>query len=232
MRFSLFFLLNLVLVGHAAAQARPDVNSVFGGYLTLPLEVPFVDTRSLNERLGAAGLPACRLPAVVPGIGFHLQLGRTVLVFSFNKGTREPDSDTAALAVEYRATTFGVGYDVLRRPEQSLFPYIGFKGSGVSYLFDEKARNPTTFGNYLQTPLNHKEITNSRGHLDLGLGASYQQFWLISLRAGVLVPLEAVRWNINNNKLSLSDSPGISYGGYVVLAIGLGNNSGAQQVKK
>lgn len=94
-------------------------------------------------------------------------------------------------AVEYRATTVGVRHDVLRRSEQS--PYLGFKASGINYLFNDKAHIPTTFGNYLQTPLNIKGLTNSGARLDLGLGASYHKFLLISLRAGVLVQLEAVR---------------------------------------
>jgi hypothetical protein len=219
-RFCVSLLLVLALGHRAAAQAQ---TKALGAYLTVPIEFPLIDTGALNAQLAAAGLPACRYPVAAPGIGLQFQGGRFIMLFSFNKYTRQPDADTVALAVEYRATTLGVGYDLLPRPDVALYPYLGFKGSGINYLYNEKTPTATTFGNYLHTPLNHKEITNSRAHLDLGAGFSYQSFVMLNLRAGVLLPLEAARWNVNNNKLSLSDSPAVRYPGYITLTIGLGS---------
>ena len=99
---------------------------------------------------------------------------------------------------------------------------MGFKGCGTNYLYNEKVSDTGSFNNYFQTSLDHKEITNSVAHLDLGLGFSHQWFYMINLRAGVLCPLERPRWNINNNKVALIDDPGIRYQGYITLSLGLG----------
>lgn len=46
---------------------------------------------------------------------------------------------------------------------------------------------------------------------------------LVNFRFGYLVPLEKVRWNIDNNQTTLTNSPTINYNYYFTLILGLGN---------
>lgn len=77
--------------------------------------------------------------------------------------------------------------------------------------------------NYLQTDLKYKEITNSRAHLDIGVGISHQWFYLINFRIGYLLPIEQIRWKMNNNQTNLTNASKINYNYYFTLTIGFGN---------
>ena len=109
----------------AFAQRDSAKNDVFGAFVTFPIEVPFIDNAELNERLIAAGYPECRYPSAALGIGVQFHVRNLMVIFSYNKTTRRPKSDNEALEVEYRATTFGLGYDVLRSPFFLALPLCG-----------------------------------------------------------------------------------------------------------
>jgi hypothetical protein len=210
---------------------RPDTSEdhTYGYFFTLPLEFPIVENHDLDNALTAAGYPKCTLPVVTPGFGLQVQLYQFIGTLSYNRSTSRPKSDSVALAISYRAISIGVGYDVLRHPYYSLFPYLGFKFCKTSYRYNEKVTDTPTLSNYLQTNLDYKELTNSPAHLDLGLGASYQTLYLIGLRAGILLPMGKAQWYINNNKVAIGDSPGFRYQGYVALTVGLGESTSSRR---
>ena len=197
-------------------------NNVFGGFIIFPIEFPILNNEAINNELVGLGFPKCDYPTANFGIGIQLYMNRWITTFSFNKTTKKNDSDTYVTEIEYRSTSFNIGYDLTKNFQYSFYPFIGFKGCGLNYLYREKISNGTSFDNYFNTTLGYKEITNSRANLDLGFGASYQWFFLINFRAGYLIPLEKVRWNINNNQDELTNSPTLSYNYYFTLTIGLG----------
>lgn len=115
---------------------------------------------------------------------------------------------------------------MLRSYHYALYPCIGFKSCATGYRYNQELPNSSiTFTNYLQTPLEHKEFSNSLPHLDLGLGFSVQSTYLLGLRFGFLVPLDDDRWRINASKAALDDSPGIRYPCYFSLTLGVGGIS-------
>ena len=211
------------LIDKTHAQTDTTKNNVLGAFLIVPIEFPIIDTKGINEQLAANGFPSANYSKANSGIGFQLYTNRFITTFSFNKTTKKDDYDSYLTEVEYRSTSLNVGYSLTKSKWFSVYPYVGFKGSGLNYRYREKEPNPTTLGNYLQTNLNYKEITNSRGHLDLGIGISHQWFYLVNFRFGYLVPLEKVRWNIDNNQTTLTNSPTINYNYYFTLTLGLGN---------
>jgi hypothetical protein len=71
--------------------------------------------------------------------------------------------------------------------------------------------------------MEQKEISNSRAHLDVGIGFSHQLFYLLNIRFGYLMPLNKSRWKIDNNKVNLENSPGVRYRSYISITLGLGN---------
>jgi hypothetical protein len=231
-RLSLLFALTFGFFVTGAAQTDTTKNNVFGGFLILPIEFPVIDTRGLNQELERNGLPKASHAAANIGIGLQLYVNRFITTFSYNQTTKKNDRSSFMTAVEYRSTSFNFGYSLTKSQWYSIYPYVGFKGAGLNYLYREKAADTTSFGNYLQKDLKYKEITNSRAHLDLGIGLSHQWFYLLNFRFGYLLPLEKVRWNINNNKTTLPNSPTVTYKYYFTLTLGLGNIASDNDVRR
>ncbi len=230
-RISLVFALTFGLYVTVFAQTDTTKNYVLGAFLIAPIEFPVIDTKDLNQQLENSGFPKANHAKANIGIGFQLYMNRLITTFSFNKTTKKNDQSNFVTEVEYRSTSFNFGYSLTKSQWFSIYPYVGFKGVGLNYLYREAA-DTTSFGNYLQTPLKYREVTNSRAHLDLGIGLAHQWFYLINFRFGYLLPIEKLRWNINNNKTTLPNSPKISYDYYFTLALGLGNIASDRDVKR
>jgi hypothetical protein len=219
------FLLIIILGFFDRANAQTDTtkNNVFGAFVIMPIEFPIIDTRGINEQLTAYGFPPANYSTANVGIGLQFYANRFITTFSFNKATKKENTDSYLTEVEYRSTSLNVGYSLTKSKWFSIYPYVGFKGSGLNYLYREKVPSPTTLNNYLLANLNYKEVTNSRGHLDLGIGISHQWFYVVNFRFGYLVPLEKARWNIDKNQTTLTKSPTINYNYYFLLTLGLGS---------
>jgi hypothetical protein len=188
----------------------------------MPIEFPIIENNALNEQLNNFGFPSANYSIANIGIGLRIYLNRFITSVSFCKTTKNSEQTNHLTKVEYRSTSFNIGYDLLKTQWFSIYPYVGFKGCGLSYLYSEKLPDETSFDNYFRTDLKYKEITNSRAHFDLGIGFAHQWFYLINFRFGYLLPLEKVRWKINNNQVTLSNSPTINYNYYFSLTIGVG----------
>lgn len=228
-------ILTFLLIGLSndlIAQTDTLKNNVLGGFITFPIEIPIIDNQQINNKLTGLGYPKLEYSAANIGIGLQLYTNRWIMTFSFNKTTKKDDNDTFLTEVEYRSTSLNVGYDLTKSHRYSIYPYVGFKGCGLNYLYREIISNETNFNNYFNTTLGYKEITNSRANLDLGFGVSYQWFFLVNFRVGYLLPLEKTRWNINNNQLKLSNSPTLSYNYYFTLTIGFGNIANDTELRR
>jgi hypothetical protein len=216
--------LALLLPAGASAQKDTAKDFTMGLYYTLPLEFPHIDYSELNEALASAGYPAAKRAAIIVGLGAQWHVNRSILSITYNQTSRSPEIDTADVTTRYRSFAFSYGYDLIRHVHYSLYPYIGLKLSSTNYLFNGKVPDSiyTTFGQYLQTNLDHKQINNQVPHLDLGLGISYNWFFMVNARAGFLVPLDDATWQMNGGKVRLEESPGIRYQYYISLTLGLG----------
>lgn len=205
------------------AQNDSTKNNVYGLFFSLPIECPFIDVRDLNQQLDKHGFPEANYATA--NIGFSLQFykNRLITSFSFNRKTKRNDNSSFVSEVEYRSTSLNFGYSLVKSRWYSIYPFVGFKGVGLNYLYREKAADTSSFGKYLNTNLRYAEVTNSRAHLDVGIGLSHQWFYLVNFRMGYLLPLERVRWNSNNNQTTLPNSPNITYTYYFTLTLGFGN---------
>lgn len=224
MKQKLFFA--ILLVGFSnLIQAQSDSlrNQVFGVFITAPIEFPIIDNREVNNELLELGYPKSNYPAANIGVGVQLYLNRFITALSFNKATKRDDKEDYLSEVEYRSLSFNLGYDLTKNHRYSIYPFAGFKAYELSYLHQEKPTSETSFDNYFNSELSYKEISYSRMNLDLGVGFSYQWFFLLSIKAGYLLPLEGAEWNILNTQSNLGNSPSMSYNYYFAFTIGLGN---------
>lgn len=221
--YRLIFVFFFIISIGTFAQNDSLRNDVAGMYLTLPIDFPSIDNSTINNELNLQGFPSVDYSKANYGIGLQVYVNRWLINFAFNKKTRKTNNDFYALEVEYRSTTLNVGYDVIKTYWISLYPYAGFKGSGLNYLYRSNVENPATFQSYFQTTLEYKEITNSRMNFDLGLGFSVNSFLLFNVRGGYLLPLEKSRWKINNNKDEIENSPTLKYNYYINITLGIGS---------
>ncbi|WP_299708157.1 hypothetical protein [uncultured Pontibacter sp.] len=197
----------------------------------MPIEFPIIDNKGFENALNTAGLPAAKHPTASVGIGFQFYANRGIGTISFVKTAAKKDESTYLTEMEYRSFSFNFGYDLTKSHRYSLYPYLGLKGNGLSYLYREKLAEPPTLEDYLQTDLKYKEIHNSRAHLDLGVGLSTQWFYLVNARVGYLLPLEKSRWTINDD-MHLPHAPGARYKFYFSLNIGLGGIYSNQEERR
>jgi hypothetical protein len=218
----LIALFGLVVNNQLNAQKDTLKNGVLGFFFFFPIEFPIINNDALNQQLSTLGFPSVSYPVANVGIGMQWHVNQGVITFSFCKTTKKNEQDNSLTKTAYSSFSFNAGYDLLKTKWFSLYPYLGFKSCGLNYYHQEIIPDEVSFDNYFQTDLKYKEITNSRAHLDLGIGFSHQWFYSINFRFGYLLPIEKVRWEMNNSKISLSNFPTINYNYYFSLTIGLG----------
>jgi hypothetical protein len=224
-----YILLTLLLIGLSkplAAQEDTLRKQVFGAYVIVPFEFPLINANALNTELNTLGYPSLDYPRPAIGIGLQYYINGVIARFSYNQTTAKAEEDTYTTEIQYRSTSFNIGFDLTNSYWHSIYPYIGFKGTGLNYLYRDKTAEELTFEQYFQSGLTYREMAYSRFNLDVGLGFSTQWFYLINFRAGYLLPLEGARWKINNNQVLLQNSPALQYNYYFTITLGLGNISG------
>jgi hypothetical protein len=220
----LLFILPLLYYSFTSqAQNQPDTlsNKAFGFHFYLPVEFPIIDNSGFRDGLRNANLPDPRHPFASIGLGMQWYLNRSIANISFGLGGRKKEEDAYFSKMDYGSFAFSYGYDLTKSAFFSAYPYLGFKANSLSYEYQEKPPKNTGFDDYLQTDLKYKELYNSRAHLDLGFGLSYQTIALVNARFGYLLPIERSRWYIHDD-VELRNAPGANYRYYFSLNIGLG----------
>lgn len=214
------------------AQEDSTKNDVYGYFITFPIEFPIIDIGQVNSELPQLGYPKCDYPAANIGIGLQLYTNRWITTLSFNKTTKRENTDDYLTEFEYRSTSFNVGYDLTKNHRYSIYPFVGFKGYGLNYLYREQAQKDISFGEYFQSDLQYKEANYSTGNLDLGVGASFQWFFLVNFRAGYLLSFKQSDWDVNYSQNNLSNSPSPNCKYYFNLTIGLGMIASDKEVRR
>lgn len=228
------FLFTFFLIGFASSilsQKDTLKNDAFGAFVIMPIEFPVIENQQINNELMGLGYPKCDYSPAIIGIGFQLYTDRLISTFSLNKTTKKNDNESYLTEVEYRSTSLNIGYDLTKNHRYSIYPFVGIKGYSLSYLYREKISSTSSFNDYFNTELEYKEITNSRTNIDLGIGFSYQWFFLVNFRAGYLLPVGETGWKINNTDY-LSGSPSLRHDFYFTLTVGLGNIFSDQELRE
>ncbi|MCL2073169.1 MAG: hypothetical protein FWH18_04560 [Marinilabiliaceae bacterium] len=193
------------------------------GFMFFPIEFPSIENDALNEQLQAFGFPSANYPKACIGVGWQASYNRYIATFSFNQTTKRNVQSDYLSKTSYRSFSLNIGYDLLKYPYFSIYPYAGYKSGRLNYLCRDALTSESSFDNYFKTDLKYKEITNFRSHIDLGMGFSCQTNGaMINFRFGYLFPLEKVRWKMNDNQMELTNSPSIYYNYYFSIIVGMG----------
>ncbi|RFC53512.1 hypothetical protein [Brumimicrobium aurantiacum] len=205
-----------------SAQSETKKSQAFGAFVIFPIEFPVIDNEEFNSVLNESGFPSSDYSVANLGIGLQLYLKRWITTLSFNKTTKSSYFNDFLTEVEYRSTSFNLGYDLTKNHRYSIYPFAGLKFYGLNYLTRQKTEGEIDFNGYLNSNLEYSEINTSRANLDLGVGFSYQWFFLLNFRAGYLLPLGESRWEVNDGQNKLGNTPVLNYDYYFTLTIGLG----------
>jgi len=230
MKFNLTYLFSFLLFGITASYGQSDSlrgSKFSGAYFGMVLESPQFQVEGLNDYLKELEMTPFRLPSVVVGVGAQVMHNRLVVQVNFNMGKRKENTDSSFSYSRYNTVGFNIGFDVIRSPRFSLYPFVGFKAYDISYWFTEKLEDDSSFEAYLESDKQFKEVRYSDAHFDVGLGFSYQNFTMFNLRSGVIIPNRYEEWETIDG-IALSNGPRVNMLYYVSLVIGFGGNFSEQ----
>lgn len=194
-----------------------------GAYFGLVLESPQFQVDWLNDYLRDLEMSPFQLPIIVAGVGAQVHHNRWVVQANFNLGKRKQSSDSSFSYSRYNSVGATIGFDLIGNPKIALYPFIGFKAYDISYWFTEKLEDDADFEVYLSSDQQFKEIRYTDAHFDVGLGFSYQTYYLINLRSGLMIPNKYELWETIDDVV-LYEGPHVNFMYYVSLVIGLGGN--------
>lgn len=202
-----------------------DVNSdgIFGYFGMFPsFEFTYIDNSNINKVLNSAELPTTNNLLVNFGFAYQMYFNQIIPTIAYNTSTTISNHST--LHTEYTSFSINLGYDLLHTHRYWLYPYIGYKNCKINYQYNQKFEGET-MEDFLSANLISKELTNSRSHIDIGIGASIQKLVMLNLRAGYLIPIEKVYWKTNNSLYEFKEAPKLNYKFYFIIAIGLGETT-------
>lgn len=221
---SIFLFVLLICSFLCNGQEDSIVNKKYSGaYLGLVLESPQIQLYDLNEYLTDLKMPRFQLPGLVAGFGAQVHQNRWLVQVNFNLGKRKESTDSSFTYSRYSSVGGSVGFDLLRKPQFSLYPFVGFKAYDISCWMTEKLATNDNFDDYLQSDQQFKEIRYTDAHFDVGLGFSYQTYYMINLRSGLMIPNKYEVWKTIDDVV-LQGGPRVNLMYYVSLVIGLGGN--------
>ena len=219
----IFITIHIQTLGSELCKKSEKYKKIQGTCLMFPtLEFNFIDNSDVNKILTSVELPIINKWLPNYGFTFQLYFNRIMPTIGYGSATNILNNNT--LHIRYTSFTINLGYDLLNSHRYWLYPYIGYKYCKTNYLYNQKNENET-FEDYLTTNLISKELSNSRSHIDIGLGTSIQKILGANLRVGYLVPIEKVYWKTNNNMTKLKEVPNFKYKFYFIIAISIGETT-------
>jgi hypothetical protein len=222
-KWTLAFFISLLMVINIQARNDSTSATVFGLFLTYSNQFSFADPGPLNEQLELLGYPESKLTLFNPGWGVQLQVNRFILSYSTNRRSVTDDNNVYISETSYRNATFFLGFDAIKQPRFSLYPFVGLSRSQYKYAYASKPQGTVTFDNYFEGVLDAKEINNRMMHLDLGIGFSVQNSWLLGVRGGYLIPLQESQFTAFDGSIRVNNAPEMSYNYYLTVTIGIGS---------
>ena len=216
--------LNSIAQGDSFSLSKyEDDDGIVGGWFTFDVNSSFIDFTEINKVLAVNFYPEMDIPLAHVGFGFQFNFGRYLTSMTWNYGTKRVDKDEFRTETVYRDFNFMVfGYDMMKRYDRSVFPFVGLRRSSLEYTYYEKDNFDGTLGNYLNSDLEIRNFGVTSFDLDLGVGFSINGRFLLKLRGGYLIPLRDKEWSIEKFNNSVSTAANLEYPFYVTATIGLG----------
>jgi hypothetical protein len=194
-----------------------------GSFIVVPIEAPVIKTNAINSALIEKALPPIKTPSILFGIGIQLYSSNVITLISYSKNTSIYYQENFETRLSYKSIGINIGYNLLRSPSISLYPYVGLKRIILDYQSNQEQQTEVSFENYLQSKHTYHSLSTAKNCIDLGLGLSKQKIFLINLKAGCLLLNETKSWETNHKEVKIIDAPLIRFNYYIQLTLGLGN---------
>jgi hypothetical protein len=203
MRHTLLLLVFLFAVKFSTAQDSLRITF----YMVLP-EYNAADGNTFSNFIDANNYPSYKYWPWTVGIGTTMQWHNFRLSTTGMRLTKIPlrNGDTTVVT-RSMSLSLEAGYDVLHYRQFRLFPFAGFKITGVTY--DLKIDRSYTLGGYVTSGIDDRNFSYTRSHVVFGLGMEWGKMFYVGIKSGIYVPVDKGRWSTGETQLD--GGPAISY---------------------
>lgn len=231
-RLAISITIFILFLSQLSFSQTPSSHIMYGGYLILPVEFPFIDDSELNKKLENEELPHYDYPKVIPGYGFQAYLNGFVFRFSHQIRRRKKEDENFRTGSKYNSLGGSIGYTVFQNAKFSLYPSLGYKNVRLDYfqktIFHQKKQQTPYAPDFFSDPKPkvNNNISYSRSYVDVGFGISNHWSYLIDIKIGYLIPVggeeKVILLDSGKREKILPGAPGIDFKFYMTATVGLG----------
>lgn len=114
------------------------------------------------------------------------------------------------------------GFDLLKNPMWSIFPYVGARVNLMKYTYRESRKEPYSLEEYVEEGPENFTLKYSKIYLDCGIGFSNQKIHRVEVRAGYNVPISKNKWWDAGRQNEIQGISPYVTGWYVRVSVGIG----------
>jgi len=213
-----FFSLNFSVSGQKYNYKKVATGGAFFG---LNAESPNIDFNSFNSFMIQEQLPEVNFSPVAYGFNFSFVAKQFNVEVSLSSAIRERTLKSYTTTNQQNFVSINFGYDVLKKLNWSLFPYIGYRNTSLIYQVSENS-DRSNVEDLISDNLDHRKIQQNQNMLDVGLGMSWQKTLQLSFRVGYQMPVVKEKWLINEHTVIWQNTNFFNQGFYFRIGIGIG----------
>lgn len=192
-----------------------------GAFFALNTDFPNIDYSSFNSLMKEEGLPEVNFSPLTFGPTFYFVARQFNMEFSLSRSLSERALKSYTTTSRQDFVSINFGYDVIKKLNWSLFPYIGYRNTSLIYQVSENSDN-SNVETLISGNLDHRKIQQNQNMLDVGIGMSWQKTLQLFFRAGYQIPLVKEKWQINEHTAIWQNTNFFNQGFYFRIGIGIG----------
>lgn len=216
--FLLLFSLSFSVSGQSYKYKKVATGGAFFGLNT---EFPNIDFNSFNSLMNKEQLPEVNFSPLAYGPKLYFVARQFNMEFSLSRSLRERTFKSYTTTSRQDFVSINFGYDVIKKLNWSLFPYIGYRNTSLIYQVSENSDN-SNIEALITESLDHRKIQQNQNMLDVGIGMSWQKTMKLFVRAGYQIPIMKEKWQINEHTVIWQRTNFFNQGFYFRFGIGIG----------
>jgi len=215
----MILLSTIALTAHSQRDSARQVQS--GASFAVLWEMQPTDISEFNDLMQQQGFEQFAEPQSHFGVYLSLQLSKIILSMSAASTRDKRNNDQIETSLSATTFQFDIGYDIIKAPQYSIYPFAGVKTNSFSYIRRETIVNPI-FATYLSSQITEKQMNFDKTGLNLGIGFTFQNVIQIGMKVGYIVRLGDGKWSVHNGQTDLTDAPKMESSLYAQITVGIG----------